>query len=80
MKLSDMNPATMPGPGDFHPPSYYEEDEPECPECGGEMEMTGSGTWGGRSWSNWTCCDEDCDGTVDGEPDWEDVAASRADY
>jgi hypothetical protein len=67
---------TMKGPGDFDPPEYDE--GPECPECGGPMEEHDVGTWKGKPCGTWVCCDEDCEGTYNNEPDWEDIAAERA--
>ena len=77
--MSKLNPATMKGPGDFDPPDPDPE-APECPECGGEMEETDSGTYRGREWATFQCCDEDCDGYLDGEPDWEAIMESRRGY
>jgi len=79
IKLNSNSWKTMKGPGDFDPPECDEDhDGPECPECDGEMEETESGTWKGREWANFSCCDEDCDGSLSGEPDWGDIVDQRS--
>ena len=40
-KLSQVNPATMPGYGDCDPPEACDADAPECVECGEPMEVEG---------------------------------------
>jgi len=70
--MSKINLATMKGPGDFDPPEYDE--GPECPECDGPMEEEDVGTWRGARVGVWACCDEECGGTYDNEPDWAEIS------
>jgi hypothetical protein len=63
--LSQINPATMKGPGDFSPPEHS--DGPECIECGAEMTDVGDYTHE---------CDE-CGHTECDEPDFEAMAEAR---
>jgi hypothetical protein len=61
--LSQINPATMKGPGDFPEPDY--DDEPDCPECDeGHLEPQDLGV-------GCTACD------YYDEPDFEAMAEAR---
>jgi len=48
--------------------SFFEPEDnegPECPKCGGNMEQDG---WAGRGYYHWKCLDENCTGYIDNTP------------
>ena len=67
----------MKGPGDFDPPEDPPEG-PECPDCDGPMDEHDVSTWQGEPCGTWVCCDDECGGSYNNEPDWEDIAEQRA--
>ena len=54
------------------PDDYYDRDGPECPECDGPMEEASS--------DYWTCLDENCDGSIDNTPDYDDYDNGEGGY